>query len=237
MKKYAIVLAALTLFLLMTAVFISSLSVPVRAGETGDIPPANAGGDAEGGEGGKNGENIKNGAESAQAAGGAVGAKSEDAGEKSENAGEKSENGGFYRSLGEAIKSASDPENIRGTVTWICSLISMLVITLLRGSLLKLKSKISGTLDSATSKTNELVECYNESNRRISDLEGSLEELRSISRSGADEKTYGAVLSFAEMLFMVYNNSTTIPEGMKDLLREKYAALCKAGGERKESDI
>ena len=145
---------------------------------------------------------------------------------------DKNEKKSFYTSLTEAVRQASDPSSLSRTVTWICSLVSVIIITLIRGSLMKIRNRISGTLDSTTSKTNELVECYNQNNEKIDRLEKDVSLIGNTvgQKSERDERTYQAVLSFAEMLFMVYNNSTTIPDGMKDVLRSKYAKICGEAG-------
>ena len=149
---------------------------------------------------------------------------------------ENNEKKSFYTALVDAISDAAEPASLSRTVTWICSLVSVIIITLIRGSLIKIKNRISGTLESATSKTNELVECYNDSNLRIGRLEKDVSLITGAvaEKSARDENTYQAVLSFAEMLFMVYNNSTTIPEGMKDVLRTKYAKMCEAVGDSED---
>jgi len=144
--------------------------------------------------------------------------------------GAQEESGSISELLTGRISEMTEPENVVRAVTWASSVASVLIITLLRASLIKLRNKISGTLENAAEKTNELVECYNESNRRIDRLENTLGSLSdtAMSKNSRESETYEAVCAFADMLFTVYNGSTTIPEGMKDLLREKYAGLLKS---------
>ena len=144
--------------------------------------------------------------------------------------GAQEESGSISELLTGRISEMTEPENVVRAVTWASSVASVLIITLLRASLIKLRNKISGTLENTAEKTNELVECYNESNRRIDRLENTLGSLSdtAMSKNSRESETYEAVCAFADMLFTVYNGSTTIPEGMKDLLREKYAGLLKS---------
>lgn len=161
----------------------------------------------------------------------AVFASGEDGSAPAREAGAEQENReSLYDLLAERVSELSEPDNVVRAVTWISSLISVLIITLIRGSIIKLRNKISGTLDNTTEKTNELVESYNENNRKIDRLECALDELtkKTDDRNVYDRETYEALCTFADMLFTVYNNSTTIPEGMKELLREKYSGLLKA---------
>ena len=117
-------------------------------------------------------------------------------------------------------------------------MLSILIVTLLKSSITRLKNKISGTLDNSTHKTDELVEGYNENCRHIEELTSVTRELSAKldEKSDIDREINENVRSFAEMLFLVYNGSTTIPEGMKDVLRTKYAKLERALAEKESGE-
>jgi|GEM_PF-2121495 len=151
--------------------------------------------------------------------------------ETSESASEEETVGGsVYQVLIGRLSELTEPDNIVKAVAWLCSVASVLIITLIRNSIIKLKNKISGTLDNTAEKTNELVEAYNENNLKIDRLEALVGEVRAKAgeKNERDESVYQAVRDFSEMFFMIYNNSTTIPEGVKDIVRAKYAASLSA---------
>lgn len=133
----------------------------------------------------------------------------------------------YYSVIYGNIAKLFEEENLDTIITWGCSVLSVLVVTLLKGSVSRLKNKISGTLDSSTLKTDELVEGYNRNSQRLEELTEVTRELQDKldEKTSIDGEINENVRSFAEMLFLVYNGSTTIPEGMKDVLRTKYARL------------
>ena len=133
----------------------------------------------------------------------------------------------YYGRISESIAAVFDTENLDTLITWCCSVLSVLIVSLLKGSVNKLKNKISGTLDGSTAKTNELIEGYNENSKRIENLEASTHRLYEMleEKCALDSSVSEKVSAFAEMMFLIYNGSTTIPEGLKDVLRVKYANL------------
>ena len=133
----------------------------------------------------------------------------------------------YYSKVAESFADLFSKENLGTLITWGCSVLSVLIVSLLRSSITKLKSKISSTLDKSTDKTNELIEGYNKNSadvvalaEKTDGLYRMLEEKCALDRSVSEK-----VDAFAQMLFLIYNGSTTLPEGLKDVLRVKYAKL------------
>lgn len=144
----------------------------------------------------------------------------------------------YYSVIYGNIAKLFEEENLDTVITWGCSVLSVLVVTLLKGSVSRLKNKISGTLDSSTLKTDELVEGYNRNSQRLEELSALTKDLQDKldQKTSIDAEINENVRSFAEMLFLVYNGSTTIPEGMKDVLRTKYARLERSLAEQGEGE-
>ena len=140
------------------------------------------------------------------------------------------EQGGFtyyYVRISESIATLFEKENLDTLITWCCSVLSVLIVGLLKASVTRLKNKISGTLDGSTAKTNELIEGYNENSARIDELSESTDRLYQMleEKCALDRSVSEKVSAFADMMFLVYNGSTTLPDGLKDVLRVKYAHL------------
>ena len=146
------------------------------------------------------------------------------------SAGENAPEGSFSYYYGKVAESFADlfsKDNLGTLITWGCSVLSVLIVSLLRSSVSKLKNKISSTLDKSTLKTNELIEGYNKNNLDIAGLAEKTDGLYRMleEKCALDRSVSEKVDAFAQMLFLVYNGSTTLPEGLKDVLRVKYAKL------------
>ncbi len=133
----------------------------------------------------------------------------------------------FFERVKDRAKTLMTRENLDIIIGWGGSVVSVMLVALLKGSLTKLKNKISGTLDGTTAKTNELIEGYNENNRQLSELSERTAEIeRQLNEKCAlDRAVSEDVRAYADMLMLVYSGSTTLPEGLKDVLRAKYARL------------